>query len=157
MLQAGQVFLGKYPPGSGKDRRFLVVTDEDDGEETVVWVVTSTQLSDSTVILEPGDHPVITRRCAVIYSEAQVVQTRIIRIAWEAGALKGAGKLTQQILAKVQEGVFESDETPMRVVNYCKVSSSTYKRASFARPTRTGSVAIWRLPPPVVPVLPRNI
>lgn len=118
-LAAGQVYLGKYPPGTGKDRRFFIVTDEDQSETTVVWVYTSTSMSDTTVVLQPGDHPVITETCAVIYSEAQVIAADTLRTAYQKGALTREADLDPQILERVQEGLFESDETPISVVKYC--------------------------------------
>lgn len=111
--------MGKYPPGTGKDRRFFIVTDEDQSETTVVWVYTSTSMSDTTVVLNPGDHPVITKTCVVIYSEAQVVNAESLRVAHQKGALTREADLDPQILEKVQEGLFESDETPIGVVDYC--------------------------------------
>lgn len=64
MLKAGQVFLGKYPPGTGEARRFFILTNVVAGEATVVWVFTSSQVGDKTVILQPGCHPAITHVAA---------------------------------------------------------------------------------------------
>jgi hypothetical protein len=53
MLRAGDVFIGKYPPGSDKNRRIIVVTDEGlDARVAVVYL--STQISELTVVLAPA-------------------------------------------------------------------------------------------------------
>ena len=119
MLRAGQVYLGKFPPNTGKDRRFFILSDEDAGETTVVWVFTSTQMSDETVILQPRDHPAITQTCVVVYSEAQVIDANVLRIAQARGALTQEVDLDKDLLQKIQEGLFESDETPQSIVSYC--------------------------------------
>lgn len=119
MLKAGDFFTGSFPPGSGKRRRFIVVTDEVQGECTIVWVFLSTSMSDPTVVLAAGSHPEITRDCAVVYEAAAVVDASTITRAVSAGALERCAPLDDDLLARVQEGFFDSDATPLGVVEYC--------------------------------------
>lgn len=120
MLKAGDFFVGPYPPGSGKKRRFIVVSDEVAGECTVVWVYTSTSMTDSTVVLTPGAHPEITAKCCVIYEEASIVAANDIRVAVKSGALTQVAPVSSQLLSDIQEGIFASDETPIGVADYCE-------------------------------------
>ena len=119
MLRAGDFFTGTYPPGSGKKRRFIVVTDEVAGEATVVWVYASTSTSDQTVLLQKGAHPEITQDCYVVYEEAEVAKTATITAAIAGGALTAESPLEAANLATVQDGLFVSEETPVSVQDYC--------------------------------------
>ena len=118
MFRAGQVLIGPYPPGSGKARRFFILTDEVPGEGTVILVFTSTSLTDSTVVLNPGDHPAITKQCCVVYEQAIIASTAAIRLALETGAIRMGAPLNADLLSRIQEGLFESDESPLRVIRY---------------------------------------
>lgn len=42
MLRAGDCFTGPFPPGSGKTRRFIILTDEEDGNCVVAFAFLST-------------------------------------------------------------------------------------------------------------------
>lgn len=119
MFEAGDFFTGPYPPGSGKKRRFVVVTNEVAGEGTVVWVYVSTTTSDQTVLLRKGAHPEIIQDCHVVYEEAEVVESATIRAAISGNALIQAASLAPAILEMVQDGIFVSDETPIGVMDYC--------------------------------------
>ncbi len=88
MLRAGDFFVGPFPPGSNKKRRFLVLTDEVAHEDTIVWVYTSTSMSDQTVCLMPGCHPEIVADCCIVYEQASIVASQDIAAAVRAGALK---------------------------------------------------------------------
>ena len=121
MLKAGDILIGPYPPGSGKRRRFLILSDEiSEPDPMVAWVYVSTSLSDSTVVLRTGCHPEITQDCCVIFEEAELIKVAAIRAGIADRALRQARtSLQPAFLAIVQEGVFESEDTPIRVVDFC--------------------------------------
>lgn len=117
MYKAGAFFVGLYPPGSGKQRRFILLTDEEQGQ--AVWVYVSTTTLDKTCQLLPGCHPEITLPCWAVYEEAEIISTDGLRAAVLSGALVECAPLPSDQLSAVQEGLFESDETRSSVVRYC--------------------------------------
>lgn len=77
-------------------------------------------MSDQTVLLAGGCHPDVTMDCCVVFEEAEIVKVSAISIAVAEGALKLSGTvLAPDLLAKVQDGVFASEDTPIRVVDFC--------------------------------------
>jgi hypothetical protein len=119
VLKAGDVFAGSYPPYSGKKRRFIALTDEEAGRCTVVWVYTSTNMEDRSCVLSPGDHPLITKTCVVVYEQAVIAQAANIRSAIDAGALSVQAPLPVFVLKRALDGLFASELTPVEVLDYC--------------------------------------
>jgi hypothetical protein len=119
MLSAGDVFTGIFPASSEKKRRFIVLTDETAGECTVAWVYTSTDLEDRSCVLNPGDHPLITKTCVVVYEQAIVANASKIRAAVVAGALAAHEPLAGPVLKRAVDGLFASELTPVEVLDYC--------------------------------------
>jgi hypothetical protein len=117
MLKAGDVFIGKYPPGSNKDRRIIVVTDEDaDAQVAVVYL--STQLSDLTVTFEAGVHPCITESCCVVFDEATISDAELFRAGIAERLLtQHPSPLSSEQVANIQEGIFES--AAERIAKFC--------------------------------------
>lgn len=119
MLRAGDLFTGPYPPGSGKLRRFVVVTDEVAGEHAVVLAYLSTTCWDNTTRLAAGSHPWITQDCVIVYEQTVVADTRHIEAAVAEGALEPREPITGVMLQRIRDGVTRSPETPQRVVRFC--------------------------------------
>lgn len=119
MLRAGDLLTGPYPPGSGKLRRFVVITDEVDGESAVALAYLSTTCWDDTTLLSAGVHPWITQDCVVVYEQAVVADTRHIVRAVAAGALSLREPITGPTLRRIQDGIRRSPETPQGVLRFC--------------------------------------
>jgi hypothetical protein len=119
MIQAGSVLIGKYPPGSGKDRRIIVVTHPNkDKDGRVAGVYLSTILADLTVVLEPGSHPLISQRCSVVFEEAFITQSSHIILGIERRLIELHPDLIDpQILEIILEGIYES--APAKVERFC--------------------------------------
>lgn len=120
MLKAGNCFLCLYPPGSGKTRRFIVLTDEVNGECTVVWVFTSTQIVDETCVLAPGDHTMISHRCSVVYEMAVIASADRIRQGVATKALNQVENMEPSLVKRIFDGLFASELTPLEVLDYCQ-------------------------------------
>ncbi len=121
MFRAGDILIGPYPPGSGKRRRFLVLSDEiDESDPRVAWVYVSTSMSDLTCALAGGCHPDITQECSVICAEAGVAKVSDLRAAVVGGALNlSTTPLGPDLVGRAQEGAFQSEDTPLRVADFC--------------------------------------
>jgi hypothetical protein len=118
MLKAGDFFIGKYPPGSNKDRRIIVITDED-GKGLVAIVYLSTQLSDLTVVFDPGDHPKITESCCAVFDEAAIADAEKISAGVDSQLIiKHPISLASTLVARIQEGVFDSASD--KIAEFCK-------------------------------------
>jgi hypothetical protein len=98
-----------------------VLSDEVDEEDPeVAWVYVSTSMSDPTVFLPKGCHPEITLDCCIVFEEAEIAKVSNILAAVREGALKQSqARLSADCLVGAQEGVFESEDTPTRVVRFC--------------------------------------
>ena len=119
MLRAGDFFTGPYPPGSGKKRRFFILTDEASNHCTVVWVFTSTEMNDLSCIIFANEHSQITQDCTVIYGEATIADANDIRAGVASGALQPHPPLATNILRRAFDALFLSPETPYEVLDYC--------------------------------------
>ena len=93
-----------------------MLTPEQNGY--VVVAFTSTILSDLTVILDPGEHPEITEKCCVVFEETELTPVSTITAALAADALTQYGTLDRTILERIQEGLFESDEVSIEIVEF---------------------------------------
>lgn len=91
---------------------------------TVVFVNVTTQRStsrgsDSTVILNTGDHHFIKHPSVVSYKDAQFYSAqKILRYINEEKCLDD--DLEENILKKIQQGLLESRNTPYEIVQYCQ-------------------------------------
>jgi hypothetical protein len=120
LFKAGDVLIGPFPAGSRKRRRFLVLSDEIiENDPEVVWAYVSTSMNDKTCVLPSGCHPDITQDCCVVYAEAEVVKVCSLKAAIADGALvQSATPLSTNPVGVVQEGLFESEDTSTKVVNF---------------------------------------
>jgi len=123
MIQAGSVLMGKYPPGSGKNRRIIVITHpEKDSKGRIAGVFLTSILADMTVILEVGCHPAITSESSVVFEEAFIADSEIIYKGIENGLLRLHEELLKiEFLEQILEGVFES--APRKIERFCTENS----------------------------------
>jgi len=77
-------------------------------------------MSDITVVLPSGSHPDIKQDCCVVYEEAEIVKVSAIHAAIAGNALvQSVTSLPANLVADIQEGVFASEDTPIKVVGFC--------------------------------------
>lgn len=117
-FRAGDTIHWHYPDNCDQDHLSIVLCDSDYEPETVILVPISTlnSKSDTTVVLNVGDHPFIRHPSSVVYRLTESIYTDDIDIR---GFTRDA-KLREDILEKVIDGVFKSDDTEYRMIKALK-------------------------------------
>ncbi|GFE72320.1 hypothetical protein [Chroococcus sp. FPU101] len=106
---------------------YIILTDCEDvnGVLCVVSVNITTQTrigrgSDTTVILNVGDHPFIKKPSVVNYNDAEFSSVeKLIRYINEEQSLND-DDLEKEVLRKIQQGLLDSDRTPIEILEYCQ-------------------------------------
>jgi hypothetical protein len=106
---------------------FFILTEPDEIEKVLVVVAvnltgkTDRGLgSDTTVTLNVGDHPFITKPSVIVYRKATFFKVEnLLRYINEERSLE-TYELEDELFQKIQRGLLESDQTPIRIQNYCQ-------------------------------------
>ena len=77
--------------------------------------------TDETVILEPGDHPFITRKSSVHFSTAKLYRVAMIQNAIKRGRCSLKSDMTPELLVRVRQGLLDSTFTVNVIREYCWV------------------------------------
>lgn len=116
---AGRTLLYR-PPGVSKPHLWLVLTDPEGQDQYVLAVMlrTATEHTDSTVILQPGDHPFVRHPSSVDYSEIRRFKLSSILRAVAIGDCHPRESLSRALLKKVQAGLLLSPHTVHALKDY---------------------------------------
>ncbi len=125
-LRKGTAFYWKKA-ASDTRHLFFILTDPDtvNGKIVVVAVNITGRTeyglgSDTTVVLNVGDHPFISKPSVVVYKKAMLSDaSKIVKYINQEKSLD-CYELEDDVFKKVQEGIFESDLTPPEIVEYCR-------------------------------------
>ncbi|ANV90790.1 hypothetical protein [Picosynechococcus sp. PCC 8807] len=102
----------------------IILTDPEDvkGEILVVMVnlTTMRQGADTTVILDKSDHPFIKHPSVVAYIHAELFNTKTLLNYLNAERSLIDFVLEDEALRRVQQGLLESEFTPIEVLEYCQ-------------------------------------
>lgn len=116
MLKAGQTILLPKP---GQDTAHLwvvvVSVNEKTNETVIVNLTTQRTHSDTTVVLQKGEHPFVQHPTVVHYIDARIIDAKQLERAIEAGTFRSHSDCTQATLQRIQEGLFTSPFTPQKV------------------------------------------
>jgi hypothetical protein len=104
-------------PGQDTEHLWVLITwpDPETLEAIMVNITTQRPHSDTTTILDAGDHPFIQRPSVVFYSDARIVDTRLLDQAVQRGACRAHAAFSPAVLARIQAGVGASMLTPKRI------------------------------------------
>ena len=106
---------------------WIVVTDPDNGTPprvVIVMVLTARSYTDSTVLLQAGEHPFIDRESSVHFSAAQLISgDQLIRLSTERDC-GIESTLAPAVLARVQTGILNSVYTVGSLRDYCAMRLS---------------------------------
>lgn len=117
MLSCGDTFL----TGEGDENNFhlwIIITPPREGEVVTVCIVTAHKRSERLVVLNPGDHPFITRESVIAYGWSRIRAVADIEAALATQAAKKREPIAAHILKKAQGCLLESDFTPNGVRHY---------------------------------------
>lgn len=122
MLNPGDTFLPK--PNQIEHLWIVLTPPREDGTAVCVNVTSWKFDRDDTVILEPGDHPFITKKSVVHYEDA-----RFMNLEWiEQLIAKRPNRFvceqhhhcTRVLMERLREGLLKSKRTPNGVKDYCR-------------------------------------
>lgn len=123
MLTIGDtVMLPK--PGYEKEHLWALITapDPEIGDAIMVNLTTQRPHSDTTTIIQPGEHPFVDRPTVVFYADARIVNVNRL----EEGLRHGVGRqnvpLSAELLQRIHEGLFVSRLTPEKIKDAFKVA-----------------------------------
>jgi len=118
-FRAGDTFLVCDKIGQDAKRHLYVVLCDPSGQPPTVLMVpfhTATRLTDPTVLLMPEDHPFITRRTSVGFSEIKAYPVAALSALEQSGNVdlfERFPRASDSLLQRIIEGVFTSEETEL--------------------------------------------
>jgi hypothetical protein len=106
-------------PGQDTEHLWVLVTKPDPktGELIMVNVTTQRPHSDTTTILNVGDHPFIQRPSVVFYADARLANVTEIAAALARGVIRQHDPFTLPVHRRIQEGLLRSQFTPLKIKN----------------------------------------
>jgi len=105
-------------PGHEVEHLWVLITNPDPQthEAIMVNVTTLRPHSDTTIVLNPGDHPFIQRPSVIFYADARTVDTRLLDAAVQRGAYSGnAAFQAAVVVVRIQAGLAASPFTPRKI------------------------------------------
>ena len=123
-IRPRQTFLMKSGPSHDPERLHLhvVCLDVDDDGNTLIVPMSSYEgnYSDSTCILDIGDHEFIKHKSFVLYIKAQIRNADELQADIDERVIIPQKDILQYFLLKIRKGVLDSKETPKNIKDYCK-------------------------------------
>jgi hypothetical protein len=116
MLNLGDtVMLPK--PGDEKEHLWALITapDPESGDAVMVNLTTQRPHSDTTTIIQAGEHPFVDRPTVVFYADARMVDVKILEEGLRQGLVRQHSALSAEVLQRIQEGLFVSRFTPDKI------------------------------------------
>ena len=121
VVGAGRAILLSEPP-LYKPHLWFVLTDPEGNPETVVAVMlrTATKFTDSTLLLNPGDHPFVHHESSVHYSTARPLSVAAILSAIKTGRCHLRDDASRELLVRLRKGLLDSPYTVNAVRDHCR-------------------------------------
>ena len=123
MLTLGDtVMLPK--PGHEKEHLWALVTapDPESGDAVMVNLTTQRPHSDTTTIIQPGEHPFVDRPTVVFYADARIVDVKNLEAALRQGLVRQHAPLSPELLQRIQKKLFASNFTPEKIEEAFKLA-----------------------------------
>jgi len=119
------VLLGQ--PSCSIDHLWMLITEPEAATHNGIIVNLTTQrwYSDTTVVLQVGDHPFIKHASSVNYSDAKVTDVRRIDSGIVAGYWPQLAALSPDVLLRVQHGLLASPRTPNDMKQHARTRFAT--------------------------------
>ncbi len=116
MLALGDTIL-LPKPGQETSHLWVLVSsiNPQNGEVIIVNFTTERPHSDTTVVIQPGEHRFVDRPTVVFYSDARFAKLAAIESAVIQGIANRHDPLTPALLKRVQDGLLMSPLTPAKV------------------------------------------
>lgn len=104
------------------DHLWVVVCGPADDPPSVVIVSCTTRRdwSDTTVVLDQGDHPFLSHETVIMYSDARIIPVRNIEMQFERRMIVIQPPMDEGVLRRIQEGVQVSPEATPKIKSFCR-------------------------------------
>lgn len=116
MLTIGDtVMLPK--PGHEKEHLWALITapDPESGDAIMVNLTTHRPHSDTTTIIQPGEHSFVDRPTVVFYADARIVNANTLEQAVRQRVVRQQAALSKELLKRIQGGLIASRFTPDKI------------------------------------------
>lgn len=116
-------------PGQETEHLWVLITDPDPVTHEAIMVNVTTQRphSDTTTILNVGDHPFVQKPSVVFYADARTVNTGLLDEAVRRGACDAHAAFQPTVIHRIQGGVAVSPLTPKKI----KTAYAAYSAAGL--------------------------
>ena len=117
-IHAGSSFLLIKP----KPHLWFVLTKPEGEFGIFVGVMLRTQrgFTDKTVVLDVGDHPFVRHPSSIEYGGARFFYLKNIKRAIKDGKCRPQEEMSDDLLRRVRNGLFNSSYTVPAIFNYCQ-------------------------------------
>lgn len=120
MLRAGQTIL-LPKPGHETAHLWVVLTAPDtQAQMLIVNFTTLRPHSDSTVVIQPGEHPFVTHATVVHYADARLTAASAVTGALASGLFLPHQDCSPALLQRLLLGAFASPHTPEKIKRYLR-------------------------------------
>ena len=104
-------------PGQEPEHLWVLITNPDAVTHEAIMVNVTTQRphSDTTTILNVGDHPFVQKPSVIFYADARTVDTRLLDAAVQRGACDARDAFQTTVIRRIQAGVEASPLTPKKI------------------------------------------
>ncbi len=104
-------------PGQETEHLWVLITRPDPANREAIMVTVTTQRphSDTTTVLNRGEHPFIQRPSVVLYADARTVDSRLLDQALASGSFRAHAAFSGPVLRRIQAGLQTSPFTPKKI------------------------------------------
>lgn len=104
-------------PGQETEHLWVLITNPDPATHEAIMVNVTTQRphSDTTTILNAGDHPFVQKPSVIFFADARMVDTRLLDAAVRRGAYNAHAAFQTRVILKIQSGLLASMFTPKKI------------------------------------------
>src|SRR6266496_4718509 len=121
MLACGDTFYADDElTDDGEPHLWIIVTPPTDGEVVTVSITTRRKRSETTVVLQSGEHPFIRHESVIAYSFSRIRLVEEIERAIANGTARKREPVSEKLLQRAKNGLADSDFTPNGVRHYYK-------------------------------------
>jgi hypothetical protein len=104
-------------PGVEKEHLWALVTAPDSATDEAIMVNLATQRShsDTTTVLQPGEHPFVDRPTVAFFADARLVKVSLLDASVQQGIARAHTALSEEVLTRIQNGLLVSPFTPGKI------------------------------------------
>lgn len=108
-MNAGDTFIIPLPGTSYDSHLWMVISDPGQGNECVLVNFTSWRADkDQACVVEPGEHPYVSRKTCVNFRDAKKCRIRDLDRLIASGSMKNSARLSAELLSKIRKAVPDS-------------------------------------------------